>query len=201
MGKKVFIITTIFCISFYGLNAQTREDILRQRAAEEVSILMDYISEIASKQHPLSDRLFFKDQALKLFIGGGEAYKKGGRLMEGVFMQTTSKNHPGQVNNKLMKTYLVGLANLKYSEVKISSTELAQIKVSKIRKVDVDEYGRTIYECTCYIKQEFCGYRDGRPVYRDITKKSITCRIIEELTEQGYEYIVRLGDVKALETI
>ena len=94
-----------------------------------------------------------------------------------------------------MKTYLLNLANLRYSDVVITSTDVSNIKVSSLRKIDEDTY-----VCTCYFNQTFIGYRDGIPVYKDRTSKYVKCYVYLESTEDGLEYIIRLGDVYATDT-
>lgn len=79
-----------------------------------------------------------------------------------------------------------------YTDVKISSTEVANMKVSDLKQI-----GTNLYMCTCQYTQRFVGCRDGIPVYTDKTTKTINCYIEKEETEDGTEYVIMLGDVYA----
>jgi hypothetical protein len=193
-------------MSFSALAQTSDEDMLRRRAAEKCAQFNNYVSLIGRKIDnkgravPLATRLYYRETALKLFIANGNEYKEyvgdEEREIAGVMMQTTSVNRPNQKpKNTLMKTYLTNLANLRYSDVVITSTDVSNIKVSSLRKVDEDTY-----VCTCHFNQTFIGYRDGIPVYKDRTSKYVKCYVYLESTEDGLEYIIRLGDVYATDT-
>jgi len=183
--------------------AQPKQDLIALRAQQKVKQMTNYIEYMASKEESYEDRMEYRTLALNLFIGHGEPYTLNDATRRGVYMQITSKLRK-KPRERLMKDYFTGLINMRYSKVTIESTDIKDIKVSDLKKVGEHEY-----ECTCTFVQAFCGYRDGRPVYKDITKKRVTCHVLEEetvtVTETGdikteYEYIVLLGDVEALET-
>lgn len=174
--------------------AQSADDMLKRRAAQKVGQMCDYIELIANPENSVKARAYYRDNALNLFINGGEAYEENGRQKDGVRMEVTSVNRKGKTS-RLIKDYLNGLMNMKYSKVTISTTDVANIRVSDLKKIDDDTY-----MCTCYFEQTFCGYRDGKPVYRDITRKKVQCFLKAEPTEEGTEYIVMLGDITALDT-
>lgn len=67
-----------------------------------------------------------------------------------------------------MKDYFTGLVNLRYSKVDIQSTKVHEIEVSELQKIDDNKF-----VCTAYFEQIFVGYRDGRPVYKDRTRKKL----------------------------
>lgn len=193
-------------MSFSAFAQTTDDDMLRRRAAEKCAQFNNYVSLIGRKidkkgrSVPLQTRMYYRDAALKLFIANGNEYTEyvgtEERNIAGVMMQTTSVNRPNQKpKSTLMKTYLYNLANLKYTNVVISSTDVANIKVSSLRKID-----ENTYVCTCYFTQTFIGYRDGIPVYKDRTSKYVKCYVYPESTEDGMEYIIRLGDVFATDT-
>lgn len=94
-----------------------------------------------------------------------------------------------------MKDYFTGLINLRYSKVDIQSTKVQDIKVSELQKIDDNKY-----VCTAYFEQIFIGYRDGRPIYKDRTRKKVKVYILAEETIDRPEFVVMLGDVTALET-
>ncbi len=193
-------------MSFSALAQTSEEDMLRRRAAEKCAQFNNYVSLIGKKTGkngkaiPVETRMFYREAALKLFIANGNSYTEyvgsEERTIAGVMMQTTSVNRPNQKpKSTLMKTYLLNLANLRYSDVVITSTDVSNIKVSSLRKIDEDTY-----VCTCYFNQTFIGYRDGIPVYKDRTSKYVKCYVYLESTEDGLEYIIRLGDVYATDT-
>lgn len=202
--KGILSVMLLACFSLAG-SAQDIEKEMADRAAQKVALFGEYIKDIARKHDEsgkvveLQERLYYCGKALNLFIGKGDSYYENGIERAGVTMETTSVNRSSK-SRRLLKNYLNGLANLRYSEVSIETTDVANIKVSNLQQI-----GENTFVCTCSIYQTFVGYRDGRPVYKDITRKNIKCYIIrEEIVkdggDRGYEFIVLLGDVTASET-
>ncbi len=214
MKRFYFILYCLIgCLSFPMLAQDLNEDVeklingkptslpmevqvaLAKRASQKVKMLTDYISFMADKEMKLSTRKYYKDQALNLFIGSGFKYMQDGIERKGVTMQTTSKYRKSP-STVLMRDYFDKVLEYNYQKVQIEATDVSDMKVSALKKVGENEY-----ECTCEFDQVFCGYRDGRPVYRDITTKRVVCRIIIEKMPDGTdEPIVLLGDVYATKT-
>lgn len=185
--------TFLFFLPIMGQNAVDEQ--IKRTAAQRVAQMNDYISFMADKSNDMETRQYYKKQALNLFAGRGYNYEENGVNKEGVRMEITSVNNT-RPRSKLMRVYFNGLMNLTYQKVSIQSTELASIKVSNLQKVD-----NNMYVCTCYFDQVFVGYRDGRPVYKDITRKKVKCYIEVQDVEGGpQEYVVLLGDVQAIDT-
>lgn len=183
----------LFFLPIMGQNAVDEQ--IKRTAAQRVAQMNDYISFMADKSNDMETRQYYKKQALNLFAGRGYNYEENGVNKEGVRMEITSVNNT-RPRSKLMRVYFNGLMNLTYQKVSIQSTELASIKVSNLQKVD-----NNMYVCTCYFDQVFVGYRDGRPVYKDITRKKVKCYIEVQDVEGGpHEYVVLLGDVQAIDT-
>ena len=183
----------LFFLPIMGQNAVDEQ--IKRTAAQRVAQMNDYISFMADKSNDMETRQYYKKQALNLFAGRGYNYEENGVNKEGVRMEITSVNTT-RPRSKLMRVYFNGLMNLTYQMVSIQSTELASIKVSNLQKVD-----NNMYVCTCYFDQVFVGYRDGRPVYKDITRKKVKCYIEVQDVEGGpQEYVVLLGDVQAIDT-
>lgn len=170
---------------------------IRIKGAEKTAQMNDYISFMADKHMEKEDRLDNKKNALNLFLGQGYRYKEFGEDKMGVMMQITSKRTNTVVATPFMRDYFQSLIDrLKtYTDVNISSTEVAGIKVSRLQRIGPNEW-----KCTCEYDQVFEGIRDGRLIYRDITTKYVECYITAELTEFGTEFIVKLGDVYAVRT-
>lgn len=199
---KVFLVA-ILILATATTYAQSKEDLIAKRAQQKVKQMTNYIEYMANKEESSEDREEYKTLALNLFIGHGESYTQNDTIRKGVYMQITSKYRPKPAE-RLMKDYFTGLINMRYDKVVIESTDIKDIKVSELKKVGENEF-----ECTCTFVQAFCGYREGRPIYKDITKKRVTCHIFGEETitilpsgdlKKSYEYMVLLGDVEALET-
>ncbi len=205
--KNICVIALITLLCIPNSNAQTEQqkNAMRAQAAIKVDVLNGFIKDIARKEEPMEYRMYYREQALKLFINNGDSYKiriknsngvEEVTTREGVMMEVTSVNR-NTSKRYLFKTYLYNLAHLKYDEVYIESTDVASIKVSDMYKI-----GENLYTCTCFFKQAFVGYRDGRPVYRDITEKKVECWIRMEWVagEAKPDYVIMLGDVTALST-
>ena len=78
----------------------------------------------------------------------------------------------------------------------INYFKIADMKVSALKKVEDD-----LYVCTCQYVQYFYGYNaDGMLLYGDKTTKRIKCYVKVEQVEDGIEYMIMLGDVKAMST-
>ena len=192
--KRILLLQFIVMIFAPMMAQNSVEEQINRRAAERVAQMNDYISFMADKSNDLETRQYNKKQALNLFAGRGYDYEENGIHKEGVRMEVTSVNNT-RPRAKLMRVYFNGLVNLTYQKVSIQSTEVSSIKVSNLQKVD-----NNLYVCTCYFDQVFIGYRDGIPVYKDITRKKVKCYVEVQDAEDGLEYVVLLGDVHAIDT-
>ena len=192
--KRILLLQFIVMIFAPMMAQNSVEDQIKRRAAERVAQMNDYISFMADKSNDLETRQYNKKQALNLFAGRGYDYEENGIHKEGVRMEVTSVNNT-RPRAKLMRVYFNGRVNLTYQKVSIQSTEVSSIKVSNLQKVD-----NNLYVCTCYFDQVFIGYRDGIPVYKDITRKKVKCYVEVQDAEDGLEYVVLLGDVHAIDT-
>jgi len=178
------------------MSAQTdsqKEEMLKTRAKEKVGQFCDYVSFIASKKKNLKTRLYYVDKAKNLFLNRGKALfdEDGSMVRDSVIMQVTSLKAK-KPRNVYLNKYLPNLAQLKYPEVEVTSTDVAEMKVSNLHKI-----GDGLYTCTVYFYQYFVGKADNRVVYKDKTNKRVQCYIVEEETEDGLEYVVLLGDIYA----
>lgn len=180
---------------------------IKGRVAERVAQFGDYIQQIAYKydmtnEEQMEFKKFLRQRALDLFIGCGKGYDEiiettqGVDTVhrEGVMMEVTSLNR-STTSRRLVRKYLTGLMNLSYDQVEIKTTEWHKMRVTDLKKITDNRF-----ICTCYIEQEFRGYRKDGSSYRDKTRKLINCEVKLLETEEGLEYQISLGDVKALET-
>ncbi len=196
MKKFAKTLTCILLMTLTVTPINGQEKDIKYRIAEEVQQMNDYISFMADKANAEKTRLYYRDEALNLFIGKGQAYEEDGVMRDGVMMQITSKTY-NTVTNKLMRNYFWNLIKglNYYTEIEITATDAAEMKVSDLRPI-----GDNMYECTCQYVQVFIGRRDGQIVYKDRTTKMIKCRVVKEDTEDGEEFVTMLGDVYALST-
>ena len=192
--KRILLLQFIVMIFAPMMAQNSVEEQIKRRAAERVAQMNDYISFMADKSNDLETRQYNKKQALNLVAGRGYDYEENGIHKEGVRMEVTSVNNT-RPRAKLMRVYFNGLVNLTYQKVSIQSTEVSSIKVSNLQKVD-----NNLYVCTCYFDQVFIGYRDGIPIYKDMTRKKVKCYVEVQDAEDGLEYVVLLGDVHAIDT-
>ena len=188
------LLTLLFAIPVCAQTDSQKEEMLKRRAKEKVGQFCDYVSFIASKKKSLKTRYYYVDKAKNLFLNRGAAlYDDDGSLVrDSIIMQVTSLKAK-KPRNVYMNQYLPKLANLKYPQVEVTSTDVAEMKVSNLEKV-----GARLYTCTVYFYQYFIGKTgDNNVRYKDKTNKRVQCYIIEQDTEDGYEYIVLLGDIYA----
>lgn len=190
MKKILFIMFML--ISVCGLAQDVKQ--IQNRAAQKVGQMNSYIAQMYAKSNSLENRRFYRDKALNLFIGRGRNYTIGG-INKCVQMQVTSTNS-SVVATKPIRDYFERIINLRYDRIEVNSTDIIDMEVSALREVEDN-----LYECTVYYVQEFRGYRDGRMVYGDRTKKNVQVYVKAERDEEGaWEFIVMLGDTKATAT-
>ncbi|NPD92840.1 hypothetical protein [Xylanibacter muris] len=195
--KTLYRIALVFVLSAFATTSFAQQDIeemIKLRAAEKVKQMCDNIESMANPKNSPKERNKYKGKAVRLFIANCEQYEEDGRLKKGVEMEITSTYRP-KPRRRLMKDYFTGLMNMRYSTVKIESSDIHDIQMSKLRQIDDNTF-----VCTAVFIQVFVGYIDGKPVYSDRTKKSVKCYVLREETMDGNEYVVKLGDTKALDT-
>ena len=196
--KEMLLMLVLVWGTSMSANAQSNaEKFLVERVKERVKLMNDYVYYMADKSNSLDSRKYFREKALTLFIGRGYEYEENGIQKEGVMMQTTSVNR-STVNTTLLRIYFTRLINLRYKIVKITSTDVYDMKVSELKKVNSDG-NKSLYMCTCQYGQYFKGYGDNYE-YKDITTKRVVCYVEVEKTVDGPEYKLMLGDVEAIST-
>lgn len=131
-----------------------------EKALDRVADLGRYFSIIADKETPWQEANDAIDLAVDLFIS------------EEAQVEVSSTNST-QKRQYPIRKYLERLKLLKYDQVEISWSEIQY--VSNLKKgPDGNYYGIVTFQ------QRFTGYRDGRAVYSDVTKKNI------EVVLKGY---------------
>lgn len=220
MKTKVYcaLIIAMLFVSGKALT-QTSEDLemLKERAREKVKQLNDDISFMADPQKAWETRNYYKGEAQKLFINDCERFKeiikyKNGIEEEvwrdGVTMEVASLSNR-KPRPRPMKEYFRGLINMSYKSVKIETTDIADMRVSKLQPYGKDKNGKMMYVCSVYFDQAFIGIRRDGGKYVDMTHKWVVCyvqvdEVLDVETGETYpEYMVKLGDVhvESIETL
>ncbi len=208
-----FIISLLFLVVIvpgYAQDVKADElfQVLLQHKLMRVYLMNDYVSYMADKSKSHETRYYYRTKALPLFIGKSYEYEENGVTKRGVMMQTTSVNRPGVVTNTLLRDYFSRLVNLRYSKVNITSTEIAGMKVSDLKKVDSSD-NKTLYMCTCqYVEYyRFDGGLDRCDnAYVEKSTKRIVCYVeldeveIDATGKPTCEYTILLGDVESIST-
>lgn len=190
-------ILAIFALSIaIVIYAQEDKEIILPHQPMITGQLNDYISFMAKKNKPEKSRFYYMNKALKLFIGNGDSYEENGVVKNGVLIHVKSKVGK-ELRGVPVKTFFQSLikGGRNYSDIRIEAIELVNIKVSDLQKINND-----LWVCNCQTEQAFEGVRDGRLLFRDINAKRIKCYLTKEDLEDGLEYIIKLGDIYAIET-
>lgn len=176
---------------------------LQNRVKDKLEDFLGQLSIIASKAKDVT--VAMKDaataSALELFIGKGKSYEYtdqyGNRKMhEPVQMQTSNRYR--KYPPKPMTQYLRSLRNMSYTKVVIEAADAVRVD-------NIFETPDGKYEAIAYYSQKFCGYRDGRLVYNDVTEKKVKIYVekVAIPTPSGNDKIiwrVLLGDIYVLNT-
>lgn len=113
------------------------------------SLAVSYFSDIADKNIDRKTRLFYKDFALKLFIGEGNDYQelilnKEGQVIDTVLRKAVTMEvsyiRNSKPHKKPMALFLQGLVDNRYRSVAIQTTEIHDMNVSEIRKIEEGKY-------------------------------------------------------------
>ena len=213
--KVLFLLLATLFLSSSTLYAQKftlgEQDIkvLKERAAEKVGMMNKYIAFIKKKKNDSDTRFYYKEEAQKLFVNDCNPFTEivefedGSRetiRRESVTMQVASLRNKTP-RTKPMKEYFRGLIKMNYKSVKMESTDIADMRVSKLQPYGKDADGKQLYVCSVFFDQVFVGVTPEGRKYQDITHKWVVCyvqvdKVYDPETGDTYnEYMVRLGDV------
>ena len=162
----------IFALSIaIVIYAQEDNEIILPHQPMITGQLNDYISFMANKSKSEENRFYYMNKALKLFIGNGDSYAENGVDKNGVFIHIKSKVGK-ELRSVPVKTFFQSLikGSRNYSDIRIESIGLVNIKVSDLQKSNND-----LWVCDCQMEHAFECVRSGRLLFRDITAKKIKC--------------------------
>ena len=163
MKKNVSCMTLLLVMAALPLTGLAQEGRLTEeqkkefsfKALDNVDRLGIYLEIIADKQSPPEDVQDATRLALQLFDS------------EDAIVEVSSLNRPNDPPRQFsIRDYLRRLKALNYTSIEIEWADIAY--VSNLRRgSDGNYYG------VVTITQRFLGYREGRPIYGDITEKHI----------------------------
>lgn len=188
-----------------GLEEKDKNHVISWHAREAVGMLTNYLTDIADKTIARNTRSYYKGLTLKLFIGEGNDYKElilnnEGQVVDTVLrkavtMEISSLRNP-KPRKKPMALFLQGLVDNRYRSVAIQTTEIHDMKVSEIRKIEDGKY-----ECTVYFEQVFVvGGKDIQHGVINRIPRRVTCEVDVIETDEGIEVLQLLGNMTAFET-
>lgn len=172
---------------------------LKERYLEKISQFGEFISFIADTRHDRKTRLYHCKNALNLFQERGEKYvTSDGVVNQGIKITIIRDN--GQKRSMPLNSYLTGLANLKYNEVRIVSVLFPTIMSSSLKHVSGNKY-----EVALNYNKLLSVLKDGTITEREVTGSQTIGYIYKEYVEvikkghPNYEYNLPLGDIVAEE--
>lgn len=208
-----FIALFVFEVDSFAQNKQSISEndkrIILERMKEKVAMMNTYIAFMADPQKKNEARFYYKEEAQNLFINNCNSFteivefeddEKETIQRDGVTMQVASSRNQTP-RTKLMKEYFRGLIKMNYKYVRIKTTDIADMRVSKLQPYGRDGDGKQLYVCSVFFDQVFVGITPEGRKYQDITRKWVVCyvqvdEVLDERTGEIYsEYMVRLGDV------
>ena len=170
-------------LTFEQLAGKVTKEEFMQKSYAKIHQFNSYLKILCDKTAGLDEQDNAVDQAVKLFV-------------DDATIETSSVNSDAKGHFKVHE-YLENLKNLRYDKIDITWTRVEY--VSDIRLgADGKYYGSISFE------QTFRGYRDGRLVYEDVTKK--TAEVELKVYEKNYhgnalgQWDVLLSDIEVLTT-
>jgi hypothetical protein len=160
----------------------TKEEFMEKSYAK-IHQFNSYLKILCDKTATLDEQDNAVDQAVKLFV-------------DDATIETSSVNSNVKGHFKV-HDYLENLKNLRYDKIDITWTRVEYVSDIRIG-ADGKYYGAISFE------QTFRGYRDGRLVYEDVTKK--TAEVELKMYEKNYhgnavgQWDVLLSDIEVLTT-
>lgn len=203
--KRLTVIILVLCLCIVSIDAQTnrgsilqpdsvRANRLKRSYVYKLKQLQDYIEYMANPQQKVNNRRYYRTAALNLFVGQGNSYEKDGLIYDGVTVSVYSANG-SSCKKYLVKQFLSNLINRLDHPKYTINREVISLDVCEFRPISDDLYISDVYVSlsTCY------AHHNGKPLYKDITRKRINWYVKVEQTEDGDEYEVLLGDIIVIE--
>ncbi len=176
---------------------------LNMRIVENVVQLNDFIVLMSDQNKTMNVRNAYRSKALDFFIGKGNPYEdyvvgENGLVQKvqnnGVLIEVSTqfRRKPTQ---RLVRDFFTSIINLRFKPVDIVGVEM----ISEIDEGTFHKISNDLYVVSGWTEQSFNGYKEGKPVYKDFSRKkrNIYLRVI--ITEKGEIIDPLLGDVIAIE--
>lgn len=171
-------------LTFEEVAGDLSKDAFEKRSLQKINQLNVYLKILCNKSATYDEINKTIDQAVSLFVD------------ENAMIETSSISR-NDVKRYKIRTYLTRLKLVQYDKIEIEWTNVQYVSDVK-RGPDGNFYGVVSFE------QVFRGYRDGKLVYQDITRKNAT--VVLKVYEKNYEgnvtniWDVLLSDIGVLTT-
>lgn len=197
MKVKIAIVLAFLCL---GINlktyAQSNAELIAHLQLEKLNLLEEYLSTIGNPNIGLEVKKYYISRALSLFVNNGASYTMDGNVAKGAYIETLNK-YRSRPTKRLLRDYLNGLLNLRYEIIKVESATFAIVKSENLKFDNIN--GK--YIAKAIINQNFKGFVEGKPIYDDVSNKTIQFYLDKEYVESLGEtpYIVLLVDIQGNE--
>ncbi|MEO6964183.1 MAG: hypothetical protein ABIY90_19610 [Puia sp.] len=181
---KTISVDSIRPLTFEEVAGKVSKEEFEKKALQKTNQLNVYLKILCDKTATYEEINKTIDQAVTLFVD------------ENAMIETSSISR-NDVRRYKIRTYLSRLKLVQYDKIEIEWTNVQYVSDVK-RGVDGNFYGVVSFE------QVFRGYRDGKLVYQDITRKNAT--IVLKTYEKNYEgnvtnvWDVLLSDIGVITT-
>jgi hypothetical protein len=171
-------------LTFEEVAGDLSKDAFEKKSLQKINQLNTYLKILCNKSSTYEEINKTIDQAVSLFVD------------ENAMIETSSISR-NDVKRYKIRTYLSRLKLVQYDKIEIEWTNVQYVSDVK-RGPDGNFYGVVSFE------QVFRGYRDGKLVYQDITRKNATVvlKIYEKNTEGNITNVwdVLLSDIGVITT-
>lgn len=203
------VLASLFPLPLLSQSQNTKgpDNVIEERISlirECIGQFVYYLQDIANKEIDFETRQFYKDVALKLFIGEGKDWQEeivgsNGTVIDtivhkAVTLEMTSPRNP-KPRIRPLAAYLQGLIYNRYKPVTIQNVKCYDFSLSELRKVDEGKYVCVMYLKECYI---ITGNDCSLESTHKITRR-IECNLDLVNENESIEMLVKLGDVTAYE--
>lgn len=192
----VFVLVLLsFCANLKTF-AQSEKELLTHLQLEKLNMFADYLSIIGNPKNDMNVRRYYASEALALFVNNGDSFIVDGKVFRGAQIEVVNKFRSRRAV-RLVKDYMNMLLSMRCGKMTIEDATFAIVDTKDLVLDNMN--GK--FKATATIEQTFQGVRDGVPVYRDITRRTIQFYLDKDYVEslERTPYVVLLVDIRVNE--